>query len=582
MKSMIVLIAIFVILNGVECAPLWKVFCGPALYKGRIDPIVNPGKVAGHSHQVSGGNHFSAASASQNATQVYEDMMASSCTTCSIGEIDLSAYWHPDLYYNWPNGTFSVVPYSGLTVYYLSREPATNYSKDPSSPKYIPNSKVWNPIPKGLRMLAGNPYRRSYSGSIQDQAISYACLSSSGGNPERNGFPTNNLTCDYGLRAQVYFPSCWDGVNLDSADHKSHMAYPIQNYNGGDCPSTHPVRIPGVFFEAMYSVSGLDHGKGHNPFVWSSGDSTGYSFHGDFLSGWEPNVMAQAISDPTCDQTSTNNGNDVRKCNPFSKYVQDSQPRGACQLASQITLTEDLGIVNAIAALPGCNPITNGPDSAIPCSALPNATASSGLSKRFMLKSLVNNMFVTVPNNSTFPPVANITTNFTYFEVFSTQQMGQGVVSIRSEGSLQWLSASGDKNLVMCNRGDPSLWETFTIVPQTSGNLNNVVAIQSLRNNFYLYTAVDGTLRYNATTIGSNALFQLVTPDGGYVLDSAPIFIAPGQTPPGQTPAGNTPSGQTPSGQTPSDVVTGTPNNQVASGNALMYSGLAMIVALMM
>jgi hypothetical protein len=57
-----------------------------------------------------------------------------------------------------------------------------------------------------------------------------------------------------GIRAQVFFPSCWDGVNLDSADHKSHMAYPIQNYNGGDCPSSHPVHLISLFYEQIFDV----------------------------------------------------------------------------------------------------------------------------------------------------------------------------------------------------------------------------------------------------------------------------------------------------------------------------------------
>jgi hypothetical protein len=37
-------------------------------------------------------------------------------------------------------------------------------------------------------------------------------------------------------------PNCWDGVNLDSPDHRSHMAYPV----GSRCPATHPVNIPRV------------------------------------------------------------------------------------------------------------------------------------------------------------------------------------------------------------------------------------------------------------------------------------------------------------------------------------------------
>ncbi|WP_309624448.1 DUF1996 domain-containing protein [Methylibium sp.] len=38
----------------------------------------------------------------------------------------------------------------------------------------------------------------------------------------------------------VFFPQCWDGKNLDSPDHKSHMAYP----SDGGCPRSHPVALP--------------------------------------------------------------------------------------------------------------------------------------------------------------------------------------------------------------------------------------------------------------------------------------------------------------------------------------------------
>ncbi|MAD83961.1 MAG: hypothetical protein CL912_13445 [Deltaproteobacteria bacterium] len=50
--------------------------------------------------------------------------------------------------------------------------------------------------------------------------------------------------------------SCWDGVNLDSPDHKSHVAYPKNGpqqftgtSTGGACPSTHPVKIPQIMLE---------------------------------------------------------------------------------------------------------------------------------------------------------------------------------------------------------------------------------------------------------------------------------------------------------------------------------------------
>lgn len=96
-------------------------------------------------------------------------------------------------------------------------------------------------------------------------------------------FPDVNA-CEDGLRYQVFFPQCWDGVNLDSADHKSHMAYPIDNFNGGSCPSSHPVHVVGLFYEMVISTAGNPH-WGPDAYVLSSGDPSGLAFHGDFQNG---------------------------------------------------------------------------------------------------------------------------------------------------------------------------------------------------------------------------------------------------------------------------------------------------------
>jgi hypothetical protein len=68
-------------------------------------------------------------------------------------------------YYRWPNGTFSLVPDGGLTVYYLSR------TGDSGSQKSNPN---FQSFPKGLRMVAGDPYRRTFNASDNSHlAISF-------------------------------------------------------------------------------------------------------------------------------------------------------------------------------------------------------------------------------------------------------------------------------------------------------------------------------------------------------------------------------------------------------------------------
>jgi hypothetical protein len=49
-------------------------------------------------------------------------------------------------------------------------------------------------------------------------------------------------------------------VRLDTPNHMDHVAFPIERPDGGNCPSTHPVRIPDLFFEAFYSVAQFPHG----------------------------------------------------------------------------------------------------------------------------------------------------------------------------------------------------------------------------------------------------------------------------------------------------------------------------------
>jgi Domain of unknown function (DUF1996) len=63
-------------------------------------------------------------------------------------------------------------------------------------------------------------FRRTQNNSdFADRAIEMMCMWSNG-SFEATGFPTR--PCDM-IRAEVYFPSCWDGVNIDSPDHQSHV-----------------------------------------------------------------------------------------------------------------------------------------------------------------------------------------------------------------------------------------------------------------------------------------------------------------------------------------------------------------------
>lgn len=59
---------------------------------------------------------------------------------------------------------------------------------------------------------------RNYDASNPEhRAISHVCL-----DPGQDTIGLRQLPCGE-MRAQTYFPSCWNGRDLDSADHKSHV-----------------------------------------------------------------------------------------------------------------------------------------------------------------------------------------------------------------------------------------------------------------------------------------------------------------------------------------------------------------------
>lgn len=109
-------------------------------------------------------------------------------------------------------------------------------------------------------------------------------------------------TCEL-WNAVLRFPACWDGDNLDSPNHKSHMAHLGDNRR---CPSTHPFLLPELKLEIIFRLGDLlASAKAAGvelsiaDFVVSTGDTSGASFHADFISGWDPAELGPMLDN--CD-----------------------------------------------------------------------------------------------------------------------------------------------------------------------------------------------------------------------------------------------------------------------------------------
>jgi len=306
----------------------WIFSHGAVGLDARLDAIVSPGKVSGHSHSFVGSNAV-------GASQTNISIQSSQACTTAPAQADKSSYWTPTLF-EYYDGSFEALPLSSVNTYYLQR-----------------GNMSLQAFPPGLRMIAGSASARGPQNTTQLQnVVSFVCLNYANGSSQTSTMP--NGICPQGLRAQIIFPSCWDGVNLDSADHKSHMSYPLGNFpdNGDACPSTHPIRFITLFYEFIWSTSQVN----TSSMVFANGDSVGYAFHGDFMNGWDTNVLQAAINNCTGQL-----GGDVEHCPPFVPSLNRTVASN-CQVDK--TAVDGLSpeqVNGKISSLPGCNTIFNGP-----------------------------------------------------------------------------------------------------------------------------------------------------------------------------------------------------------------------------
>lgn len=239
-----------------------------------FDPIVYPGAAnASHLHMFFGNADITPGSTSPGVA-------SSGAGTCQGGTINRTGYWVPALF---DVRTSQVIQPDFATIYYK-----TGYNVDPATIQEIP---------AGLQMIAGDRNNVGQKQTINSLDVAtWGCLNAQRTNT--GAMPD----CPVGdvVTLSISFPQCWDGVHLDSQDHKSHMAYP--NYrNAPDrstCPSTHPVMLPIITEIFRWPVT-----AGMNTAYWrltsdmySVGARGGYSAHADWMNGWTPEFFRAIVT----------------------------------------------------------------------------------------------------------------------------------------------------------------------------------------------------------------------------------------------------------------------------------------------
>ena len=228
--------------------PQFLVEC-PLSHTSYDDPIVFPNAPdASHLHAFFGNN-------GTNAASTYESLLTG--TTNCDQPADTAAYWVPALM----QGDTMIPPIKSV-AYYRPGE-----GVDPTAVQ---------PYPPGLKIVAGD--------GDAEQAQNTAVVAFTCGTAIRREVLPPSCPEHRPLRMMVTFPDCWDGVNVDSDDHASHMTYS----SGGACPATHPVPVAQLQFSVDYGFSG-------DPAGLSLSSGSMLTGHADFFNGWVQNKLAAEI-----------------------------------------------------------------------------------------------------------------------------------------------------------------------------------------------------------------------------------------------------------------------------------------------
>ncbi|SDD58422.1 DUF1996 domain-containing protein [Aquimonas voraii] len=274
------------------------------------DPLVHPGRPgAAHYHNFYG---FFETDARTVVADLYVELPPNQrISSCQGNQLNRSAYWVPAL----------LAPlYDANGVRQLDAEGAPAWQvvdavvgdNEVAHEVFYYSAAVDNRAasqapPPGLSIIAGTASTQPGTGQAATVAR-WHCQSwnaSDGSNPDFRAFIPECVAPDR-LRFDLFFPSCWNGVDLDSPDHKSHMAYPETVGGVTRCPASHPVALPRVSYHYAFPVkpenfdpqtrSSRGWRLASDMYAVAGATPGGFSLHGDWINGWHVEAM-QAVID---------------------------------------------------------------------------------------------------------------------------------------------------------------------------------------------------------------------------------------------------------------------------------------------
>jgi hypothetical protein len=306
----------------------FRFICNPGQLS-KDDPIVYPGQPGrAHLHQFFGNT-------GANASSTYASLRRTGQSTCN-SPLNRSAYWMPAMM----NGKGKVVRPDYISIYY-KRRPKTDPKCNPASgdPRAI---GICVDLPRGLKFVFGADMM-NMSGA-KTGAGYFDCDGPTATSAHYPDIVQAARNCPVGnkLGAVINAPQCWDGKNLDSPDHRSHVGYPSYGTWGYlKCPMTHPYVIPSFTMGVWYTTDAdLDRSGTWNasrPTWHLSSDvmpgmpmmKPGTTFHADWFGAWDDGIM-KMWTDHCINKLLNCSGGDLgngKQLKMFSGFTWKAEPR---------------------------------------------------------------------------------------------------------------------------------------------------------------------------------------------------------------------------------------------------------------
>lgn len=288
------------------------------------DPIVYPGQPgASHLHQFWGNT-------AANANSTYQSLRTTGQTTCGDpdGPVNRTAYWMPAML----DGAGNAVKPDSIQIYY-KQLPA-------GSAACAAIATACVPLPNGLRFVFGHNMKTMVGGPMDTNsadywAMGFECWADDVGTAAVPGrfhslAAAVSAGCPAGARLVIFFnvPGCWDGKNLDSADHRSHMSYGTPETGGQVCPTTHPYSIPQWQGHIHFTTdANFTAGKWHlSSDAMMPNTIAGSTLHFDYFEAWSPTVKATWKKEcidahRTCSNGDLGNATQIRGIKPSTPHT---------------------------------------------------------------------------------------------------------------------------------------------------------------------------------------------------------------------------------------------------------------------